>query len=260
MSMVEEAKGEDPRYMTSLARGLGVLQAFEGRQSVTVTQAAKAADLSRSSAARCLYTLERLGFVASEGPTYRLRAALLPLVRAYTFSDPLAMAAQPVVSAIRERLGESSSLGVSEPSDLNSVIYVCRSETSHIISTPLLIGSKLPSYCTSMGRVLLAALPDEQLHELLLKTDLRQRTLATQTKPETLLAEIQKVREQRYALVNEELESGLMSISVPVNGPNGRVVAALNVAAPVARRNVEWLTNVARLELQAAAIHLARML
>lgn len=260
MASPASATGEDPRYMTSLARGLGVLQAFEGRHSVTVTQAAKAADLSRSSAARCLYTLERLGFVASEGSTYRLRAALLPLVRAYTFSDPLAMAAQPVVSAIRERLGESSSLGVTEPSDLNSVIYVCRSETSHIISTPLLIGSKLPSYCTSMGRVLLGALPDEQLRELLQTAEMRQRTLATQIEPEALFAEIQRVREQGYALVNEELEAGLISISVPVQGPKGKVVAALNVAAPVARRNVDWLLDVARPELQAAAIHLARIL
>jgi IclR family pca regulon transcriptional regulator len=246
--------------MTSLARGLGVLHAFEGRHSVTVSQAAKAADLSRSSAARCLYTLERLGYVASDGSAYRLRASLLPLVRAYTFSDPLAMSAQPVVSAIRERLGESSSLGVAEAQDMNSVIYVCRSETSHIISTPLLIGSKLPSYCTSMGRVLLSGLSDDDVLQVLGKAELRQRTLATQTDPAALVAEIARVREQRYALVDEGLEAGLRSLSVPVLGADGRIVAALNVAAPVARRNIEWLQGVARPELQAAAIHLSRML
>jgi IclR family pca regulon transcriptional regulator len=256
-----EEGGEDPRYMTSLARGLGVLRAFEGRPSLTTTQAAAATGLSRSSAARCLYTLERLGYVAAEGSTYRLQAALLPLVRAYTYSDPLAMAAQPVVASLRERLGESSSLAVFEPtSHYASVIYVCRAETSHIISIPLLIGSTLPSYCTSMGRVLLAALPEDKLTLALGEAELRARTPATITAPLALKEEILRVRQQGYAIVDEELERGLRSIAVPVRTHEGKVTAALNVGAPTPRRSMEWLRDTARSELQAAAAHLTRVL
>jgi IclR family pca regulon transcriptional regulator len=251
---------EDPRFMTSLARGLGVLHAFEGRPTLTVTQAATLTGLSRSSASRCLYTLERLGYVTAEGGSYRLRASLLPLVRAYTYSDPLAMAAQPVVGAIREALGESSSLGVLDTRTLDSVIYVCRAETTHIISVPLLIGSTLPTFCTSMGRVLLAGLDEAQLAVALDHADLRPRTPKTITDPVQLRDELQKVREAGYALVDGELEIGLRSVAVPVRTPAGEVVAALNIGVPVSRHGVEWLLQTARPELLAAAAHLSRML
>lgn len=246
--------------MTSLIRGLSVLRAFEGRPSLTISQAATAVGLPRSSVSRCLYTLEQLGYVASDGPTYRLQAGLLPLVRAYTFSDPLAMAAQSVVAALREGLGESSSLAVIDARSFESVIYVCRAETSHIISVPLLIGSTLPSYCTSMGRVLLSALSDDQLERIVGALELRQRTHATITSPEALIDEIRRVRRLGYAIVNEELELGLRSIAVPVRAPSGKVVAALNIGAPVPRRSLEWLKDTARSELQAAAAHLTRLL
>ena len=250
----------DPRFMTSLSRGLTVLRAFEGRPSLTVSQAAGIVGLHRSSVARCLYTLEKLGYVSATGPTYRLKATLLPLIRAYTSSDPLAKAAQPVVGAIRERIGESSSVAVLEPNATESVIYVCRAETSNIVSMPLLVGSRLPSYCTSMGRVLLAALPDEEIDVALDEANLLQRTPSTISAPERLKVELSRVREEGFAIVDQELELGLRSIAVPVRSSQGRVVAALNIGAPVSRHSVEWLRDVARPELQAAAAHLSQML
>ena len=249
----------DPRFMSSLARGLSVLHAFEGRTSLTVTQAAQLAGLSRSSTARCLYTLEQLRYVAADGQAYRLRPALLPLARAFVCSDPLAMAAQPVVDAIRDRLGESSSLAmldVLHPS--SAVIYVYRAEASRIISVPLLTGSTLPSYCTSMGRVLLASLPSDRLSDYLAGGPFEKRTPKTLTRAADLRAELARVRDQKWALVDGEFEAGLRSIAVPVPRADGPT-AAINVGVHAARRDTAWLIETALPELQAAAADLARV-
>jgi IclR family pca regulon transcriptional regulator len=263
-----EVKGEnhaatdsaDPRFMASLARGLAVLSAFEGHSTLTVTQAARLAGLSRSSAARCLYTLECLGYVAAEGSSYRLSPALLPLSRAYAYSDKLAMAGQPVVDAIRDRLNESCSLAVLDVRHSpDTVIYVCRAETSRIISAPLLIGSTLPSYCTSMGRVLLAALPEDRLAAYLAHATLPRRTPTTLCDPGAITAELHRVRAQGWALIDAELDAGLRSIAVPVRKNDGRVVAALNVGVHRGRRSLSWMTETALPELQAAAAHLMRV-
>ena len=251
---------DDPRFMTSLARGLEVLGLFEGQTTLTVTQAAKGTGLSRSSVARCLFTLEQLGYVAAEGPAYRLRPALLPLLRAYAHSDPLARAGQPIVEAVRDRLNESCSLSMFDtrrPHD--TVLYICRAETSRIISAPLLIGSTLPSYCTSIGRVLLAALPPDQLAAYLATAPFPARTPKTLTQAEQLATELSHIQLQGWAMTDGELEAGLRSIAVPIRHSSGRVVAAINLATQATRRNLTWLTETALPELQAAAAHLARV-
>ncbi len=260
MQMAAAEEQADPRFMTSLARGLAVLSAFEGHATLTVTQAAQLAGLSRSSAARCLFTLERLGYVGAEGGAYRLRPALLPLSRAYAYSDPLAMAGQPVVGAVRDRLGESCSLAMLDARRApEAVIYVCRAETARIISAPLLVGSTLPSYCTSMGRVLLAALPEAQAAAYLRTAPLPRRTPATLCDPDALLAELARVRAQGWALIDGELDAGLRSIAVPVRRRDGEVVAALNLGVQRGRRGVGWMLETALPELQAAAAHLMRV-
>ena len=251
---------EDPRFMTSLSRGLDVLSLFEGQTTLTVTQAAKGTGLSRSSGARCLFTLEQLGYVAADGLAYRLRPALLPLLRAYAHSDPLARNGQPIVEVVRNRLNESCSVAMFDtrrPHD--TVIYICRAETSRIISVPLLIGSTLPSYCTSIGRVLLAALPPAQLADYLATAPFPARTPKTLTQAEQLAAELDRVQQQNWAMTDGELEAGLRSISVPIRHSSGRVVAAINLATQATHRSLTWLTETALPELQAAAAHLARV-
>jgi IclR family pca regulon transcriptional regulator len=251
---------QDPRFMTSLARGLEVLAAFEGHASLTVTQAAKAAGLPRSSVARCLFTLEQLGYVACSEGTYQLRPALLPLLRAYSYSDPLVRAGQPVVDSIRDRLNESCSIAIFDARQQNeAVIYICRAETSRIISVPLLVGSTLPSYCTSMGRVLLAALPSDSLEQFLATASFSQRTAKTIATPDDLRAELARVRDNGWAITDGELEPGLRSIAVPVRNSAGTVVAAINLGTQAARRDMAWLLDTALPELQTAAAHLARV-
>lgn len=250
----------DPRFMTSLARGLEVLCAFEGHAALTVTQAAKLTGLPRSSVARCLFTLESLGYVAGDGAAYRLRPSLLPLARAFSYSDPLTKAGQPIVNAVRDRLKESCSLGMLDTRSAGeTIIYICRAETSRIISVPLLIGSTLPSYCTSIGRVLLAALPDDELESYLASATFPARTAKTIVGPVELRRQLGRVREQGWAIADGELEPGLRSIAVPVRKADGRVVAALNLATQAKHRSLEWLTQTALLELQAAAAHLSRV-
>ncbi len=250
----------DPRFMASLARGLDVLRAFEGHTSLTVTQAANATGLSRSAAGRCLFTLERLGYAAAREGKYSLTQAVLPLARAFTAADPLSRAGQPVVDALRDRLGESSSLAMFDPRYGHAnVLYVCRAEAARIISVPLLAGSTLPSYCTSNGRVLLAGLEPPSLHAFLARAPFPARTALTLTTAEALHEEIESVRTNGWAITDGELEAGLRSVAVPVRGPGGEVRAALNLATQSSQRALDWLTGTALPELQAAAVHLARI-
>ena len=251
---------QDPRFMTSLARGLQVLSAFEGHASLTVTQAAKAAGLPRSSAARCLFTLQQLGYVAFDDGAYQLRPALLPLLRAYSYSNPLLRAGQPVVDSIRDRLSESCSIAIFDTrQQYETIIYICRAETSRIISVPLLAGSTLPSYCTSMGRVLLAALTTAPLEHFLATAKFPPRTPKTITVSQHIGEELHRIRENGWAVTDGELEPGLRSIAVPVRNKAGNTIAAINLATQAARRNSIWLLETALPELQTAAAHLARV-
>ncbi len=255
----ENLSGADPRFMTSLARGLEVLRTFENRTTLTVSQAAKMAGLPRSAVARCLFTLEQLGYVAATGTTYSLRPAMLPLARAFAVGNPLARDGQRVVDAVRDRLGESCSLAMFDSrSGHSQVVYVCRAETARIISVPLFSGSTLPSYSTSNGRVLLSGLNDVALNAFLAMAPFPAYTSKTLTSAHALRAELVRIQTQGWALTDGEFEAGLRSIAVPVCDASGSVAAAINLATQSNQRQLDWLTNTALPELQAAAAHLSR--
>jgi IclR family pca regulon transcriptional regulator len=233
--MQDEFGGEwqgDPEFMMSLARGLAVMRCFaEVRRPMTIAQASQLTGLSRAATRRCLYTLVRLGYVDQDGRNYILRPKALSLGYAYLSSSSLASRAQPILDQLRDELGESCSLGVMEEYEVH---YVARAEANRIMSIALRVGSRLPLYATSMGRVLLAALPRDEREAYFAKTDLKPLTPKTECDVASLLAVTERVAEQGYALVNQELELGLRSIAVPVMGRNG-VVAALNVGTQAAR-------------------------
>ncbi len=254
----QNLESADPRFMASLARGLDVLSSFEDHGTLTISQLTKLCGLSRSAVARCLFTLERLGYVSAEGTHYSLTPAVLPLARAFALASPLAKAGQVVVDALRDRLGESSSLAMFDPRRGHAcVVYVHRAETARIISVPLFVGSALPSYCTSNGRVLLSMLGDDELAAYLARAPFAARTGKTLTGAAALAGEIAKVRDQGFALTDGELEAGLRSIAVPV--PSRGQPAALNLATQSAHRSLGWLMDTALPELQAAAAHLTRI-
>src|SRR6266567_5247414 len=158
-----QAFGGDPNFMASLARGLAVIRAFtQQRRHLTIAQLSQRTGIPRAAVRRCLYTLAKLGYVASDdGRTYALRPRILALGHAYLSSTPLANAVQPLLDQITSELHESSSMAVLEGDD---ILYIARSSTTtRVMSIDLGIGSRLPAYCTSMGRVLLAGLPDAEM-------------------------------------------------------------------------------------------------
>jgi len=237
--------------MTSLARGLAVLQAFDvRRRALTVSQASDATGISRAATRRCLYTLESLGFVAEADGRYSLRPRVLTLGFAHLSSLPLASAAQPLLDRCRDRLHESCSLGVL---DGGEVFYQARAESSRIMSIALVVGTRLPAYCTSMGRVLLAHLPGKQLREYLGGAVLLPHTTKTVTSKADLEGILVNVARSGFAVVDQELELGLRSIAVPVHDRNGSVVASINAGAQSARVSLRDLTQRVLPELRTAA-------
>lgn len=233
----DAAPAGDPNFMTSLERGLAVLQAFsQERRVLTTSQISQRTGIPRAAVRRCLYTLAKLGFVTEEdNRLFSLRPRVLKLGHAYLATTPLAHAAQPVLRHISGTLNESSSVAIL---DGDEILYIARASTSRIMSIDLHIGSRLPAYCTSMGRVLLAQLSPDALDAYLDRTKRIQYTPRTIVSRDGLLDTLESVRCNGYALVDQELEIGLRSIAVPVKGADGRATAALNVGVQAARISV----------------------
>jgi IclR family pca regulon transcriptional regulator len=223
----------DPSFMTSLARGLAVLRAFsDSRRALTIAQISQKTGIPRAAVRRCLHTLKQLGYAEAEMNNFSLRPKVLTLGYSYLSSTPLAVSSQPYLNNVSRALNESCSLAVLDDSE---VLYIARSATSRVMSVALNAGSRLPAYCTSLGRVMLAHLEPEELDAYFARTKLRpmtERTVVSQKRLRDILA---GVRQQGYAINDEELELGLRSIAVPVRGASGKVLAALNVGAQAAR-------------------------
>jgi IclR family transcriptional regulator, pca regulon regulatory protein len=227
----------DPNFMTSLARGLIVIQAFTQQSpQMTISQLSVKTGLSRAAVRRCLYTLTKLGFAGAEdGSRYSLRPRMLTLSHTYTTSNTLATAAQPILERMSAALRESFSVATLDGED---IVYVARTQVNRVMAVDLHIGSRLPAYCTSMGRVLLAYLPTEQLEQYLAKAVLTPHTTRTITTVEKLRLALRNVRRNGYALVDQEYEVGLRSLAVPIYASSGRVVATLNLSGNAPRISV----------------------
>jgi IclR family pca regulon transcriptional regulator len=220
-------------YVQSFARGLEVIRSFSAsapRQ--TLTEVATRTGLTRAGARRILLTLQTLGYVHSDGKLFALAPRILDLGFAYLSSMPIWNLAEPVMEALVEEVKESCSAAALEGTD---IVYVLRVPTRKIMSIGLGVGSRLPAYCTSMGRMLLAGLPDEEVRVLLRASELRSRTRNTVTEPEAVLAKVQQARRQGWCLVNQELEEGVVSIAAPLIDRSGRTIAALNISGQANR-------------------------
>jgi len=223
----------DPSFMTSLARGLAVVRAFsDQRRTLTIAQISNKTGIPRAAVRRCLYTLKQLDYADSEANNFFLKPKILSLGYSYLSSTPLAISAQPILNQVSRTLNESCSLAVF---DSDEVLYVARSATSRIMSVALNTGSRLPAYCTSLGRVILANLNPGELDDYLKRVKLRAFTDRTIVSVKRLREILQQVRTSDFAIVEEELEVGLRAIAVPVRGASGTVVAALNVGAQATR-------------------------
>jgi len=224
----------DPNFMTSLARGLIVIQAFTQQSpQMTISQLSVKTGLSRAAVRRCLYTLTKLGFAGAEdGTRYSLRPRMLTLSHTYTTSNTLSTSAQPIIERMSAALHESFSVATLDGED---IVYIARTSVSRIMAVDLHIGSRLPAYCTSMGRVLLAWLPNDQLEQYLSQVNLIPHTTRTVNSIDRLRLILRNIRRSGYALCDQEYEVGLRSLAVPVYSPTGRVVATINLSGNAQR-------------------------
>ena len=249
----------DPNFMTSLARGLAVIQAFsQRRHHLTISQVSTTTGLSRAAVRRCLYTLAKLGFAGSDDNRhFFLRPRILALGHSYISSMPLATAAQPVLEHISHLLHESCSIATLDGVE---IVYIARANVTRIMSIDLGVGSRLPAFCTSMGRAILANLPPEELESVLARVEFKRYTERTITNPTKLTQALRQIRRDGYSIIDQELEHGLRSMAVPIQNPSGKVVAALNIGAHAQRVSIQEMQTKFLPHLRAAAQELCLLL
>jgi IclR family pca regulon transcriptional regulator len=231
--------GADSDYVQSLERGLSVITAFShDRPRMTLSEVAAVTGLTRATARRFLLTLQRLGYVTSDERVFSLSPRTLELGYAYLSSTPFWDLAIPHMETLVDRLHESSSISVL---DVDDIVYVARVPTKRIMTISLAVGSRLPAYCTSMGRVLLAGLRPEAFDAYLARVELTPLTARTVVVEEALRRIIDDVRSQGWAMVDQELEEGVRSVSAPLRDAHDRVIGALNVSAHATRTTLSEL-------------------
>ena len=232
----------DRDFIQSLDHGLAVLEAFSaGSQSLTVSQAAEATGLTRATARRVLLTLQRLGFVrCADGRAFALTPRVLRLGYSYLSSLDLRELAEPVLAELADRTGESVSLTVLDGID---VVYVARVSTKRVMALTTKVGSRVPAYATSMGRVLLAHLPPERLDAYFAGVTLTPLTARTVSDEACLREILDSVRRQGWSLVDEELEDGLRSIAAPIRDARGEVTTAIPICGHAGRVTADRLRD-----------------
>ncbi len=255
--MSTAAKRGEGDGMGGFGKGLSVIEAF-GREHdrLTIAEAARLTGLDRATARRCLRTLVHGGFATLEGTHYALTARILRLGYAYLAGAPLPRLVQPSLERLAAETQESCSVCVLDGAE---IVYVARASVRRVMSVGLSVGSRLPAYCASMGRVLLAALPEAEARAVLSSAPRPKLTPHTETRVSELLKVLEVVRARGYALVDQELELGLRSIAVPLRGRSG-VVGAVNVGAQAARVTVKTMKDSMLPALQALASDLAPQL
>lgn len=224
-------------FVQAFARGLAVIRAFDAAHpALSLAEVARRAGIPRAAARRFLHTLETLGYVRSDAGAFALTPRVLELGFSYLSALSLPEIVQPHLERLSREVGESVSAAVLDGTD---IVYVARVPTRRIMSVAITIGTRLPAFATSMGRVLLAGLPDEERRsalDALALAPLTDRTVATR---DALEAELSRVRSQGWAIVDGELESGLRAVAAPLHDRHGAVVAAVNISTSPAREPLE---------------------
>ncbi len=256
MSEVSEAieRTAERDYIAGLGKGLAVIECFdETHGRLTIAQVAEMTRLSRAAARRCLLTLQRLGYAEFDGKFFSLTPRVLRLGYAYLASSELPQLIQPFLEKVSEATDESCSASIL---DGNEILYIARSARKRIMTVDLGVGTRLPAYCTSMGRVLLAALDPAEAMTRLQASERRALTAYTRTRVEEIMSTLSAAREQGFCVIDQELEVGLVSIAVPLIDSTGRTVAAMNVGAQAGRVSAAELPGRFLARLNEAKAHL----
>lgn len=254
--MQEEMLSTESRdFVTALASGLEVIQAFDAEHSrMTLSEVASRTGMNRAKARRFLLTLHALGYVRKEQRYFELAPRVLQLGYAFLSANNYQGVIQQYLEEITAETGESSSLGVLDGHD---VTYVARSAAKHrLMAITLSVGTRLPAAYTSMGRILLAQLSDEALDHFLATITLEPFTDKTVTDVNELRHRIVEARQQGYAISDQELDSGLRSIAVPVYDAKRHLMGAINISTNAARVDLDTLVNVYLPVIQSKVAHI----
>lgn len=220
-------------YVQAFARGLSVIHSFgPNSPSQTLSQVAEATGLDRAGARRFLLTLEKLGYVRREGRSFHLTPRVLELGYSYLSTLPLRSIAEPIVRELVQEVNESSSISVLDGGD---IVYVVRVPVKKIMTITLSVGSRVPAYCSAMGRVLLGGLPKSQTALILKDSIINRYTRYTMTSRPEIMKVIAADHAKGWSMCNQELEEGICSLAVPIMDRESRIVAAMNITANLSR-------------------------
>ena len=234
--MPEERSGD---FIQSLERGLAVIDSFsKERPAQTLSEVAELTGLTRATVRRMLLTLAELGYVRRNGRLFSLTPKVLDLGYSFLSSFQVLELAQGPMERLVEAVKESSSLSILDGSD---IVYVARVPTTRIMTISLALGSRLPAYPTSMGRVLMASRPDSEVEDYIARTTFEPLTRYTTTDKDEFRAILHKTRDQGYAMVDQELEEGVRSLAAPIHNSRGEVLAAMNVSCHATRADMTRL-------------------
>ena len=227
--------------MGSLAKGLKVIEAFSAeRPRLSISETTEIAGLDRATARRCLLTLAELGYADYDGKFFTITPRVLRLGTGCLATMPLPRLVQPWLDRLSQEIGQSTSVSIL---DEGEIVYIARAAQQRVMSIALMPGSRLPAYCTSMGRVLLAALDEQRARQILSAKPLVARTENTLTDIEALMRELAATRARGYVQIDQEVEIGLRSMAVPLVNARGQTIAALNVGLPANQEPMQGIAD-----------------
>jgi IclR family transcriptional regulator, pca regulon regulatory protein len=253
-----QAEDAGPEFLEALARGLRVIETFNReRRQLTLSDIARAVDLPRASVRRTLATLVQLGYAETDERLFRLTPRILTLASAYLSSNAISGILQPAIERLSEEVAEGCSAAVRDGDD---VIMIAHATPKRVIDVSAQIGLRLPAIASSLGRVLLAALDDAALNGFLARVTPTKLTPTTTVDKKALRKAILKARADGYSYVDQEVEVGFRSISVPLWRLDGKVVASLNIGAQSERCSAKTMLNVLLPKLRETAEGLRQQL
>lgn len=245
-------------FVGSLAKGLRVLRSFsESTEKMTVSDVAKLTELSRAGARRLLLTLHALGYMEMDGKHYSLTPKVLELGFSYLGAQHWLTRATPLLERLRDTLNEAVSVTVMQDTE---VVYVARFQTDRVMTMAMDIGSRKPVFCTAMGRVLLASLPETKVRQVLLASDIKRYTPKTLIDLNDLTSAVCETRTKGYCVIDQELEESLVAVSVPLKNYHGETLAAVNVCGHPSNLSLEDLETRCLTALQATTKDLSQLL
>ena len=240
-SLLQQPEVDRSEVVAGLVHGIAVLQALQKRPRVTQSELSALTGLTRATARRSLITLASLGYVEAEDGLYRLTPKVIEFATGYLgANDGWIAIATPYLEVLRNKVEENVSAVVL---DRTEIVYVASFAADTVMSVTVRIGGRKPAYCTAMGRVLLAGMPEDCARDVLEMSNIQQKTDNTIATVDGLMAEIRKIREQGFAVIDQELEPGLVAAAVPIRNQRGQTVAALNICGHTMQTSLDKLTR-----------------